>query len=71
MTTADETTLPSCPSCKCTVTEDDEMLGGRLFGTIVPMHRTSLKSKAGYVHKYNEGRPAEKNSVAVPRKGSF
>jgi hypothetical protein len=54
--------------CECgrEMTSDDERLGGVLFHVIVPMHRTSLKNKAGYVHTHGD-RPAEKSSVAVPR----
>lgn len=59
--------VASCPACMRVMTADDEMLGGKSCKVIVPMSRTSLKNKAGYVHKYNEGRPAEKGSVAVPR----
>lgn len=55
-------------TCTCgrVMTTDDERLGGVPFGTIVPMHRTSLKNKAGYVHTHGD-RPAEKVSVSVPR----
>jgi hypothetical protein len=63
----DEAVLPACPSCGDKITEHNEVLGGVPFGTIVPMHRTSLKNKAGYVHTHGD-RPAEKGSVAVPRK---
>ena len=70
MCTADEASLPACTGCGSTVTERDEILGGALFDTIVPMHRTSLKNKAGYVHTHAD-RPAEKGSVAVPRKADL
>ena len=59
-----------CPACSRIATEKDELLGGHSFNTIVPMHRTSKKSKAGYVHTHAD-RPAEKGSVAMPNKGSF
>lgn len=54
--------------CDCgrVMTSDDERLGGVVCQTIVPMHRTSLKNKAGYVHTHGD-RPAEKSYVAVPR----
>jgi hypothetical protein len=60
-----EATLPTCEGCGSQVVADDEIFGGTPFGTIVPMHRTSLKNKAGYVHTHAD-RPAEKGSVAVP-----
>ncbi len=44
--------------------------GGRPLNVIVPMSRTSLKNKAGYVHTHGD-RPAEKGSVAVPAKGNI
>ena len=55
-------------TCDCgkVMSVDDERLGGVPLGTIVPMHHTSLKSKAGYVHTHGD-RPAEKVSVSVPR----
>lgn len=56
----------SCTACGREPTERDEVLGGVPFNVIVPMHRTSLKNKAGYVHTHGD-RPAEKTSVAVPR----
>lgn len=59
-----------CPECKSTDVHRVEA-GGVPFNTIVPMHRTSLRSKAGYVHTHGD-RPAEKGSVAVPgNKGAF
>jgi hypothetical protein len=58
--------LAKCPSCGNPVTSADEMLGGHSCTTIVPMSRTSLKNKAGYVHTHAD-RPAEKGSVSVPR----
>jgi len=61
---ADEVAL--CPSCHAPVTDADELLGGKSCTTIVPMSRTSLKNKAGYVHTHAD-RPAEKGSVSVPR----
>ncbi len=60
----------ACPSCMRAATPDDEVLGGVPFNTIVPMHRTSLKNKAGYVHTHGD-RPAEKGSVSVPRTGEI
>lgn len=61
----------TCPKCQRTATENDELLGGKSFHVIVPMHRSSLKNKAGYVHTHAD-RPAEKGSVAVPgNKGGF
>ena len=60
-----------CPSCQRVATKDDEILGGKPFHVIVPMHRSSLKNKAGYVHTHGD-RPAEKGSVAVTgNKGDF
>lgn len=56
----------TCPACSRAATPDDERLGGTPFSTIVPMHRSSLKNKAGYVHTHGD-RPAEKSYVAVPR----
>jgi hypothetical protein len=61
-----EEDLATCPSCNAPVTSADEMLGGHSCTTIVPMSRTSLKNKAGYVHSHGD-KPAEKGSVAVPR----
>jgi hypothetical protein len=69
MRSADEDTLPSCPACSVRVTEGDEVFGGQPFGTIIPMYKGSLKQKAGYVHTHAD-RPAEKGSVAVPRKAN-
>lgn len=66
MSDADEV---ACPDCGSRDTKRVDA-GGVPFGTIVPMHRTSLKSKAGYVHTHGD-RPAEKGSVAVPSKGNF
>lgn len=55
---------------KCSSRAVTRTLGGRVFETIIPMHRTSLKSKAGYVHTHGD-RPAERGSVSVPaNKGS-
>lgn len=70
MTSEEEAALPTCPACGGQVSADNERLGGAIFGTIVPMHRSSLKNKAGYVHTHGD-RPAEKGSVAVPRKAEF
>lgn len=64
---ASDEPLPSCPDCGGNVSEHDEQLGGQPFGTIIPMYKGSLKQKAGYVHTHGD-RPAEKGSVAVPRK---
>ena len=61
-----EEDLAACPACRQPVSSKDEMLGGHSCTTIVPMSRTSLKNKAGYVHTHGD-RPAEKGSVAVPR----
>lgn len=58
--------VATCPDCARVAEDRDEVLGGRLFTTIVPMSRSSLKNKAGYVHTHGD-RPAEKISVAVPR----
>jgi len=67
--TEDEVAL--CPTCAQSVGPKDEMLGGHSCTTIVPMSRTSLKNKAGYVHSHGD-KPAEKGSVSVPsNKGSF
>lgn len=52
----------TCPGCNSVATQTP---GGRVAETIVPMHRTSLKSKAGYVHSHGD-RPAEKTSISVP-----
>lgn len=60
----------TCPSCTRVATGDDEILGGVPFNTIVPMHRSSLKNKAGYVHTHGD-RPAEKGSVAVTGSGEI
>lgn len=60
----------ACPQCGRLAEERDELLGGKTFNTIVPMHRGSLKRKAGYVHTHAD-RPAEKGSVAVPNKGNL
>jgi hypothetical protein len=64
-----ETDVVKCPACG-----NDEVVhnpGGCPFNVIVPMHRTSLKSKAGHVH-YAGDFPAEKGSVAIPaNKGKF
>jgi hypothetical protein len=70
MTSEDESTLPTCAKCDAQVVDDDEVLGGQTFGTIVPMYKGSLKQKAGYVHTHAD-RPAEKGSVAVPRKAEI
>lgn len=59
-----------CPGCARVPEERDEVLGGTMFNTIVPMYKGSLKHKAGYVHSHAD-RPAEKGLVAVPRKGSL
>jgi len=60
-----------CAACTQPVSSKDELLGGHSCETIVPMSRTSLKNKAGYVHTHAD-RPAEKGSVSVPaNKGSF
>ena len=60
-----------CPVCGRIATENDEVMGGRPLGTIVPMSRSSLKNKAGYVHTHGD-KPAEKGSVSVPaNKGDF
>lgn len=67
---ADEATLPNCPECSVQVTEKDETFGAQKLDVIVPMHRTSLRSKAGYVHTHGD-RPAEKGSVAVPSKANL
>ena len=66
--TADET--PACPECGVAASENDELMGGTLCSTIIPMYKGSLKQKAGYVHTHAD-RPAEKGSVAVPRKGNI
>ncbi len=63
-----ESDVPSCPACG--TSDATPQPGGRPFGTIVPMHRGSLKQKAGYVHTHGD-RPAEKGSVAVPRTGDI
>lgn len=55
-----------CGACNNELTEENEVLGGRLFETIVPMHNKSLRSKAGYVHTHGD-RPAEKTYISVPR----
>lgn len=60
--------VPSCPACGERCPEGQP--GGRPFGTIVPMYKGSLKQKAGYVHTHAD-RPAEKGSVAVPRKADI
>lgn len=62
--------VPVCPACQRVATEKDQVMGGNLFSTIVPMSRSSLKHKAGFVHSHAD-RPAEKKSVAVPSKVSF
>lgn len=59
-----------CTSCGRLATADDEVMGGHTLHVIVPMHRTSLKNKAGYVHTHGD-RPAEKNSVAVTGSGEI
>jgi hypothetical protein len=61
-----EDEIAMCAACERPVSSKDEMLGGQPFGTIVPMHRTSLRSKAGYVHNYKNV-AAEKTSVQVPK----
>jgi hypothetical protein len=58
--------LAVCATCDQPVSSKDELLGGKACTTIVPMSRTSLKNKAGYVHTHAD-RPAEKGSVSVPR----
>lgn len=59
----------TCPTCGSHAVAT--VCGGRPFHVIVPMHRTSLKNKAGYVHTHAD-RPAEKGSVSVPgNKGDF
>lgn len=60
--------IPRCPACARVAGDNDEVLGGHLFGTIIPMHRRSLRQKAGYVHTHGD-KPAERGSVAVPSKG--
>ncbi len=63
--------LAVCPTCRRVMTDADEMLGGHSCKVIVPMSKTSLKNKAGYVHTHGN-KPAEKGSVSVPaNKGSF
>ena len=58
--------LPACPSCGSP--DVSVSLGcAKPFGTIVPTYPGALKQKAGYVHTHGD-RPAEKGSVAVPRK---
>lgn len=58
----------ACPSCG---SSDVTLLpGGHAMGVIIPMYKGSLRQKAGYVHTHGD-RPAEKGSVAVPRKGDF
>lgn len=69
MTKDEEATLPECPACGACVRENDEVFGGYVCGTIIPMYPGSLKQKAGYVHTHAD-RPAEKGSVAVPRKAN-
>lgn len=59
-----------CPACEKPVSSADELLGGKACTTIVPMSRTSLKNKAGYVHTHGD-RPAEKGSVAVKGSGEI
>jgi hypothetical protein len=67
--TADEVAV--CGACDQPVATKDELMGGKPLHVIVPMSRTSLKNKAGYVHTHAD-RPAEKGSVSVPsNKGSF
>lgn len=68
-TTMSESDQVACPRCGSHAVV--AVAGGRPLNVIVPMHRTSLKNKAGYVHSHGD-RPAEKGSVAVPsNKGSF
>lgn len=58
-----------CPTCDDTQYDEDIVVGcSKPFSTIIPMHRTSLKQKAGYVHTHAD-RPAERGSVAVPSTG--
>lgn len=59
-----------CPECGREATDDDEKLGGTVFETIIPMHRTSLRQKAGYVHTHGD-RPAEKRSVSITGTGGI
>lgn len=66
--TADEPA--PCPACGRVATIKDEVMGGRPLHVIVPMSRTSLKNKAGYVHTHGD-RPAEKGSVAVTGPGEI
>lgn len=66
--TADDVAL--CPACSRVATADDMVMGGRPLHVIVPMSRTSLKNKAGYVHTHGD-RPAEKRSVAVNGTGEI
>lgn len=65
-----EDDVATCATCQRVMTGADEMLGGHSCTTIVPMSRTSLKNKAGYVHSHGD-KPAEKGSVSVPNKGGF
>jgi putative FmdB family regulatory protein len=61
--TADE--VVACPACGGT--EVKELMGAPVpFHVIVPMHRTSLKNKAGHVH-YRGDKPATKPYVAMPK----
>jgi hypothetical protein len=60
MLDSDVVVCPTCNSCNVTTNP-----GGRPFSVIIPMHRTSLRSKAGYVHTHAD-RPAEKGSVSIP-----
>ena len=56
-----------CPECALVMVADNEVLGGRTFHVIVPMSNTSVRHKAGSVHRF-VNKPAEKVSVSVPKK---
>lgn len=70
MASEEEATLPTCPACGGQISADDERFGGKSFNIIVPTYPGALKHKAGYVHSHGD-RPAEKGSVAIPRKADF
>lgn len=70
MTSEQEEALPTCPACDGQIHADNERFGGKSFHVIVPTYPGALKNKAGYVHTHGD-RPAEKGSVAVPRKADF
>ena len=70
MTSEAEATLPTCEKCGGQVVADNEVFGGTPFHVIVPTYPGALKNKAGYVHTHGD-RPAEKGSVAVPRKADI